>query len=713
MKKRRASTLSLKYGAARGLYERGEHPRLLLDRRDVSTLREMARREPGRRIMAALRRKAERLGRELEGIGDWRSMLRGDGSWQSLSARLAFCAADLGMVALLDAHDGIAALLGRLVRQVAAEGFHEEAWNRARLHLFHLAYPFDWLCERWDADVRREYAASAFGAVQQTVQRLGDRFYLNAGANIPATWMLDALRTLLAIRGESGKPDEEEDLLQDLIRRYEASVHATANARGYPEEDIGYGTLIWSRLVEAGELLHRAGVFDVYRASPPFAQGGRAILHFVQPWGEALSNTGDHGDDFRDRELALGRLAVRRRDPALIWLLRTLSYAHFSTGAKPAPIQDEEVSLPGGGQTPATYRSLLVIRELGEGLPPGRCRIPTAFCDPRRGIVSFRSGWGADAILTVFDGSQRSPAAQGHAHASCGHFSISALGEYFSIDTGRYGNEQDQHSVCLVNGRSGRTMDGRWIATKWPGRLTLCEPSPFVDLAGVDSSHQHNCYWAWRHLGLVKGGRPYVWVVDDLNACDDWAEYHWLVQTAPGNRIEIHGERAEIIGWRKGNRLDVMPIVPTWKVFPKPHEWEWTQDEAGSSAWRYLGVPEPMEERVRALQSKVALYRRPADLVHGPVYVRPRLIGRARGYNGRFLVLLIPRRQGEPPPRVTPLAGLPNVLAARIEWAEGTEDRIGAAFEHRLIQAEGMDERGAFAVVRRVGGRQRFRWVWG
>lgn len=706
-------TIPLTYGVARRLYVQRRHPRLLMDERDMATLRKAVQREPGRRILAALRRKAERLGKEVAAQKEDRGIVEGNGGWQSLSARLAFCAADMAMVAWLEERADLADLLARVTRLVIAHRSADTGWSRARLHLFHLAYPFDWLYGVWPADVRADYVRAALDRVRETVASLGDRFFLNAGANIPVTIMLDALRTLLTIRGESGLEAEEERLIADLVRRYEAAVHVTANAEGYPEEDIGYGTLMWSRLVEVGELLHRAGLFDVYRASPPFARGGRAILHFVQPWGGALSNTGDHGDDFRDREFALGRLAARQRDPSLIWLLRTLSYTHFSTGAKPPPIQEIEVPLPGGGQTPASFRSLLVVRELGHGRPPGRCRLPTAFCDPKRGIVSFRSGWDREAVLAVFDGSQRSPAAQGHAHASGGHVSLSALGEYFSIDTGRYANEQDQHSVCLVDGRPGRTMDGHWIATKWPGRLILCQPGPFVDLAGVDSSHQHNAYWAWRYLGLVKGRRPYVWVVDDINARDDWAEYHWLLQTSPENRIVIHGWRAEVIGWREGHRLDVMPILHSGALFPKPHQWEWIQDVAGSSAWRYLGVPEPMAERVQALQSRVALYARPSDLVHGPVYVRPRLVGRAAGYNGRFLVLLIPRQKEEPAPTVTPLPALPNVLAARIAWTDGMEDVVAVAYEHRLIQAEGMDERGQFLVRRKLPGGRQIRWVWG
>jgi len=360
-----------------------------------------------------------------------------------------------------------------------------------------------------------------------------------------------------------------------------------------------------------GEPLRRAGIFDMYQTCPGYRKFGDAMLHFVQPWGQDLSNTGDHGDDFGNRELILGRLAAETVDATLIWLLRTLSYNHGRL--HPENNQPEfyrEASLGDDEQVPASMYSLFVLDMLDKGVHPGLAEKPTSFHGPQRGIVSFRSGWDADATFVVFDGSQRSPAGQGHAHASCGHFSLSALGEYFSIDTGRYNNEQSCHSVVLVNGKSGRGTEGDWTAVKHHGRLIEYAPAELMDIAGVDSSHQHDCYWAWRWLGLVKGaGAPaYTWIVDDLNACDDWAEYWWQMQCSPENKITLHDDSATITGWRHGKHLDVHFALPAAEEYPEPHEISLAQDLAICSSTKYVDP-----ERI---PSRVARYPRPAAMVH-------------------------------------------------------------------------------------------------
>ena len=61
------------------------------------------------------------------------------------------------------------------------------------------------------------------------------------------------------------------------------------------------------------------------------------------------------------------------------------------------------------------------------------------------------------------------------------------------------------HNVVLAGGESGRSTDGQWQMAHHHGVLTDYSPGPFVDFASVDSSLQHDCYWSFRHLGLVKG----------------------------------------------------------------------------------------------------------------------------------------------------------------------------------------------------------------
>jgi hypothetical protein len=703
--------MNLAYGIAKPLYAKQAHPRVLLGPADVAALRACTRIGDGRKIRLAVRGKAARLFAELAAAPEPSTWLGGNGTWSSLSARLMFAVDDMAITALLDNRADYVEQLRTILRALCVA---DPIKSRAGIRLANMALAFDLLHEHWTPEDRAEVVRAGVIDIRTRLEAARVNYFKSAGGNITLMSLLVALPEALALRGEPGVPDDFEGLLADLILRYEASVNVTANANGYPEEDGGYGNLIMARLVEYGEMLHRAGLFDVYTACPVFARSGRALLHFVQPWGGHLSNTGDHGDDFGQRELTLARLAARTKDPSLVWLLRTLSYTHAII--KPENANGRfysEVPLAPGEQVPTTLRSLLALDQLDKGRPPALPRVPTAFCDRRRGIVSFRSGWDKDALFVVFDGSQRSTSAQGHAHASGGHFSLSAQGEYFSIDTGRYNIDQAQHSVVLVNGKPGRPQQD-WTATKYPARLIACEPGALADYAAVDTSHQYNIYWARRHLLVVKGAHPYALVVDDLNACDDWAEYVWQMQVCPENTIETRPGGATVTGWRHGNKLDVHMMLPAPEEYPRPHTVEMGADEVGTGSWAYNGVPEEMTARVAALKAGMCRqFARPSDMVHGPVHARPRLFARVSGYNGRFMSLMIPRKKGDAPAVVERLKSLPNVLAARIRFADGTEDRVAFAFEHRLLKAEGMDRRGEWAVLRRTAGGRKQEQVFG
>jgi len=461
---------------------------------------------------------------------------------------------------------------------------------------------------------------------------------------------------------------------------------------------------VTASLAQCAEALRRAGLYDVYEACPKFPKFGRAMLHFVQPWGEDLSNTGDHGDDFAKREFVLARLATETSDPSLLWLLGTLHYHHGKVHPENRlPEVYVEVPLRKGFRTPATYGSLLVLDELKGEKSPKRLGVPTAYCDRERGIVSFRDGWDADGTFLWFDGSQRSPAGQGHAHASAGHFGLSAVGEYFSIGCGRYNNEQSCMSVVLIDGRSGRSLNGEWACVRHHGLLTDYRAGEFVDFAGADSSHQHDCFWAWRHIGFVKGprARGYVWTVDDINKNDAWAEYWWQMQTSPENTIRTYKRSATITGGHQGNKLDVHFAVPAANEYDPPHTITMDQDLGTASAYKYLcRDPSNSGGDYPSLEKHVARYERPADMVHGPVYVRPRLLGKIGGLNGRIMSVMVPRAKGEPKPKVMQIKSIPASLAMKVTFAD-VEDVIIFAFEHDLLEAADVVARGHWCVVRR------------
>ncbi|MBI2437643.1 MAG: hypothetical protein HYV36_02360 [Lentisphaerae bacterium] len=236
--------------------------------------------------------------------------------------------------------------------------------------------------------------------------------------------VLAALMTLLAVKGDPGVPDltEEES---ELLRMFEASLFCGIGPNGYPAEDIAYGSGMVSFMARLVEPLRRAGLYDAY-ALPRYRRFGRAMLHFVQPWGKFLSNTGDYGADFGWRSPVFPRLAAETRDPALLWLHGALSYPIACAGPrdmKTRRVDFPELKLAPGFQAPVDLYSLLTLSDLRKPAHPSKTSIPTQFMDPDRGIVTFRSSWKPDATFVVFDGAQRLSSAQGHAHDSGGHFS--------------------------------------------------------------------------------------------------------------------------------------------------------------------------------------------------------------------------------------------------------------------------------------------------
>ena len=585
---------------------------------------------------------------------------------------------DLALVAVLDENaDALAAARRLLLGEVRAS-------------LSNVALGYDLLQPYLSADEQQRYLARATPLFQRYLTELGPLFLLSAGGNMRTTPLCAALTQYLAIVGDPGVPplDAARD---ELLRNFAGALTASLGADGYPAEDIGYGTMMAGRFGQVASCLRRAGLYDAYAASPRLAGCGQALLHFVQPWGEFLSNTGDHSDEFRDRELLLAHLARVNGDPALTWLLGTLVFPPLDAERRAAFAGSlAETELAPGLRVPTTAIALLVLPDAPRPVRPAAPPVPTAFRDRDRGIVSFRSGWGDDDAYVYFDGSQRPSAALGHGHDSGGHFSLSALGEYFAVGPGRYGIEQDQHNVMLVDGKSGRSTDGRWTPSPYQGRLLAYQPGTLCDYAAVDYSQQANCTWAVRHLGLVKAPElpagAYVWTLDDVNAANDYRAFWWTLYSEPGNQIALAGDHATITGRRHGAQLDVHFALPAPAEYPKPHTLTLTQDQPFTSSFKYVSRATAQTQAYRT--------------VHHAVYFRPRLVAQVQGYNGRMLTVLVPRPASAPAPRVAALPTLPGALALRLTFAD-VQDTLITALGHRLLEADGVRAVGAWVVVRR------------
>ncbi|MCX5662262.1 MAG: hypothetical protein NTW19_21495 [Planctomycetota bacterium] len=555
---------------------------------------------------------------------------------------------------------------------------------------FNVVLAWDMLHGRLSPEDRAAFVGFARQQVDRCVELIGPGYRLSAGGNILMTFTLDALSLCLAVHGEPDTADFDARL-PDLLLDYEAAIYCALGPEGYPAEDIGYGTLMLSRLLRIGTMLRRTGLFDPYVRIPRLKRFGRAMLHFVQPWGMFLSNTGDHGDDFGGRDHALAGLATINHDPTLTWLLATLSYPVLDHDQWHRLSPTFEADLGEGRRAPASAVCILGLADAPAPVHPRDAGVPTAFVDRDRGIVSLRSGWGDDDTYVYFDGSQRPTSAQGHAHDSAGHFCLSGAGEYFAVSPGRYGIDQDQHNVLLVDGKSGQTTDGQWRASWYQGRLTAYRPGALCDYAAADCSQQANCYWSYRHIGLVKGaGMPgYAWTVDDVNGTNDFREFWWTMYAAPGSVIETRERSAQVRGRQGKAVLAVHFTIPTPDTYPKPHTLEIAQDVPWTSSHKYVA-------RDMAVSGA-------KNTVHHATYNRPRLVAKLAGYNGRILAVMIPRKAGEIPgaePVVESLPAIKGSLAARIvrgSW----EDTIIFAYGHSLLEANGVRARGRWAVVRR------------
>jgi hypothetical protein len=690
LRQRSDAVVRFDFGCARPLYEKRIHPRVMIGPDGVKALREKCRSGQSRALLERLRRKVEPMVKGVLASKDLPAFLK-----TPAGRRIVGGLDNMAMVGVVGEDEkALDAALRVLVNGGVSLGHAD------------VVVAYDLLQPLLSGPDQRRLAEQALKQLRACHQESGEHFLLGAGANVRMHFTLCALMWLMTIDGDPGIPALDVERT-DLVRRFEAALYSGLGEGGYPNEDTGYGTLMASRLGLVAIAARRAGLYNAYEQCPRFARFGRAMLHFVQPWGEFLSNTGDHSDDFRAREQVLPSLARYHNDPTLMWLMGTLVHPSLDKKYRDIryPVLDETVLAP-GFQVPTNAMSLMALADAPDPLHPRLADIPTAFVDQDRGIVSLRSGWDSDDTFVFFDGSQRPSGAQGHAHDSGGHFSISSLREYFAVGPGRFGTEQDQHNVLLIDGKSGRSTNGQWGTSPYQGRLIDYRPDPFCDYAAADNTTQANVYWSFRHLGLVKNPAPtgksrkagryaesestgtpgYVWTVDDVNGANDFREFWWTLLSDPGNKIELAGDHAIIHGWRTGNMLRVHFAIPSPKSYPKPHTLELAQDVPNTSSYKYISRKE-MENNA-------------FHTVHHAVYFRPRLIGKMKGYNGRIMAVMVPQKKGAPAPVIESLPTVEGALAMRLTFPL-VKDTIIWAYNHQLLEADGIRARGTWLVVRR------------
>ena len=703
--------MTFQFGIARSLYKAHRHPRLLCDEADLERIKKQVRTGQGKKIYSEFRRKVRVMVEAIEDHPDKLAPLIGHQQVRKdpRGVQVVGSLPDIALVGILENDQRAMRAIRRVlvgIPEADAAG-PNDSYSLAFGNFGAIAPAYDLAYNAMTPEERAIFCCWAVDhSIRGSLAKITKNNFLRSSAhNQCMVGLFSSLPTLLAIEGDPGVPDLSVEKAA-LLQYFEASVYASLGPGGYPNEDIGYGTAMVCYMARVVEAVRRAGLFDAYTQCPRYTRFGQALLHFIQPWGTYTSNTGDYGADFGPRSMVLPRLATETNDPTILWLSSTLTYPIASAWAgnmKRYRGTFPEVELSPGNRACVDTYALLTLDDLKKPVHPSKARksIPTQFMDPQRGIVTFRSSWKKDATFVVFDGSQRSPSSAGHEHDSGGHFSISALGEYFAIDTGRYNIEQDQHNLVLMEGKSGQTTGGNWRMSYYHAVLTGYHPGKFVDTASADNSHQSNCYWSYRTLGLVKGTHPYVWIADDVNAdhCTNGPrEFWWTMNVNPNHKIKIAGESATVIGNDHGNMLDVHFSLPSAGGYPTPHKLSLEQDVKLAGSQNYLG-PDGLD--LARKYSKTV-----GNLQYGPVFARPRLIGKVHGYNGRFLSIMIPRRKGEKSAKVEQLPTFDNALAVRITFND-VQDTLIWAYEHGLLEAGDVKARGQWVLVRksRRGGR--------
>lgn len=480
--------------------------------------------------------------------------------------------------------------------------------------------------------------------------------------------------------------------IDELIRQ---AIHLGLDEGGAIYEGPSYGTGDAAWVSSVAEILLRAGVSNLWKEEPRFAAMVRHWAYLILP---GMRGQNPIGDAWRYKKghphWAAALHAQRLNDDALWWVWEQMRSR--TTQGPPG----EEQPMPEWIE----YRigwTLLYENESARIINPGQAGWPSARNSGGFGIITMRSGWENEDLYFCLLAAGRTPGCCIHQHVDAGHFSLFALGEAFSIDTG-YGDAMGKfHSVMMPYGDEPRAaphgFDHMWNG----GRVKHFAAGKKADYANVDVHDAWECRWALRGALTVRapgpGTEPYVLILDDFNPSATLASFLWLMNSEPGNRVEIDAASERVTVHGKTHRLELAWSHPGPADYSIQHRVELETDTIDS-----MGLPHRTEGVNFFHGSAAAPWPRGGG--RWGAGMRPRVKALLYGYNGQLLTALLPRRAGQAATTVERLFA-PAQFGLTINHGQGVIDTVVASPISSGLNIAGIQGEARLAIVRRVGGK--------
>ena len=667
------------------LFERNLHPRVLFGPDDVPALREKSRKGIPARALAEILRRCERAtGPASPQFVDPALVREGGKQGRAGLGEALHC---LAFAHVLTGEERWASAGVALLRAAAADGGGVAVAGC-------LPLPYDLLHGAMDgADRRHVEDCIRAGLVDSFDDRLSSlcSYVWGLGTNVV---MGDLCRYILGLAATFDAERNRAALehADSLVRR---AVHLGIDEGGAIGEGPSYGWGDADSLSTSAEILRRAGVSDLWAEEPRFAAMCRHWSYLILPGARGQNTIGDAWRLAADTPHWASLLHARRLgDPVLQWVWEQLAGRSANEEGRDAP---ERFSAQLG-------RVVLWEDDAAEAARPDGPEWPTARCSGEFGQIVMRSGWGDDDLYFSLLAAGRRQGCHIHQHVDAGHFCLFALGEAFSIDSG-YGDKAGRyHSLLMPHGEEPRGAPAnRWGNMFLGGRVAGFGRAEGVDYACVDVARQWDCITALRRAMLIAapGADPYVVLLDYYNVANLPGNYLWLLNSEPGNRMEIGpaGDRAAVLG--KRHRLETLWAYPRAEDYPERHMLEVAADEIDSF---------PLAHRTENVDYFHGRGKAPSPGGYGRwgAGLRPRLTATLWGHNAQLLSALVPRRGEQGAVQVERIAGQ-GQFGLVLGLGDVTDTIVASPLDGRLCLG-GMHGEAALVVARRDGAGRLLWW---